>query len=311
MQYDLDVQRLFGMMSDDNKIDCINFIFGSNIPHGSKVVWLNRKSVENSTLEADIVLQIGDDTYHMEVESNFKDTTIGIRILKYGVRIGGQHGDKRDVEIRLPQQVVVYLRTPPKPWHTLTTTLVLPDSQKVTYEVPCKYVSELAGAELVQQAFVFAPAMLVDLIGKKGSSEVAAESFTLIKSNADKMLDERRISGSIYKQILETTAEYAGEVVQKDETIDDKGKEWDKIMEAVGYVEPGVRLAQRLDMWAEESIRAHGEACGEARGAAWGLSRGARIASRLARGRTPEQVATELGVSVERVLDIAKEIEQD
>jgi hypothetical protein len=241
-------------MNPVQRIDFINFNFDTNLPHDARVDWLNRKSViDDKMLETDFVFRSDEELYHIEVESSPGDTNIGIRMWQYARRIVDAHGPKRNLRSRLPDELIVYLRTPEKPWKTVSITLEAPKNQtSMTYEVPCKYISDLVGPNLVQKAFVYAPAMMVNLIGKPGATEKAKEYFRIIRSNLDPMLASGEITRVTYNKIINTAAEYAQNVIFQDVTVTDKRKGWKEMTEAIGYMPPIKRLQQRFKEWGAE-----------------------------------------------------------
>jgi hypothetical protein len=165
-------------------------------------------------------------------------------------------------------------------------------------------------AEMIEQAVMFAPAILIDLIGKRGGSETAKRDFVQIKTIADELLTKKRITTKLYKQIVETTADYAEDVVNKDVKVADKKGELADMLARVGYVEPLQRIINRhvaleraeakAELAKAEAEVTKAEAKGEVKG---------EVKFGIKLGFTTEQIAKTTGLSITEIDKIIKEIE--
>jgi hypothetical protein len=164
--------------------------------------------------------------------------------------------------------------------------------------------------EMIEQAIMFAPAILIDLIGKRGGSETAKRDFVQIKTIADELLSKKRITTKLYKQIIETTADYAEEVVNKDVKVKDKEGEFTEMLARVGYIEPEQRRINRRVELALAKVKAETKAeLAKAEAEVTKAEAKGEVKFGIKFGLTTEQIAKTTGLSITEIDKIIKEIE--
>ena len=161
ISYDGTFKELLDGFHNNDIVGTINRLFDEEHPKNSEVKKLATESHDNNKeMRSDKILQIGDDTYHIELQTD-DDKSIVTRVFIYSYRAAMQHSKQDGVdflELRFPKTVVFYLRSDENTPRELTVRLTLPDGNKVSYKVPTKRLCEYTPEDLTEKSMlIFAP----------------------------------------------------------------------------------------------------------------------------------------------------------
>jgi hypothetical protein len=141
--------------SDELTIRFINGLFGSDIPLGAKVEWLDKESVgdEYKAIVADFYPRIDGRIYAIEVEQD-DNGDMALRVFKYALGGAVHHSMKAtdsELNIVFPQPCVVFLKSRANTPQSLTWNIEFFDGQKVTLQIPVIRLGELSLEEIARR----------------------------------------------------------------------------------------------------------------------------------------------------------------
>lgn len=137
-------------------VPLINEVFGTEYPLDVEILQKrNEYQTKSGEIITDSHLQIRKKVYHIECQSTW-DSTMEIRMVEYDFAIGLGHIRKENGIYRIcfPSSCVLYLRGMSHK-DRLAVELVMPNGQKMEYQVPIVYMEKYSREEIFQKYLVF------------------------------------------------------------------------------------------------------------------------------------------------------------
>jgi len=238
ISYDKIFKELLQEFPDESVVEFINHLFERNYQLNSEVQKLSTETqLNNEEKRSDIMLRIGGDVYHAEIQSN-DDIGITLRVFEYSYRAALQHGKTQSndsLKLRFPKSVVVYLRSDNNTPRELTIELTLPDENTVSFKIPTKHLSEYSLQDLTQDSSViFAPYYPMryegDSLKSTGGLENLKNESILIIDKIKEKLNNGEITQKSADLIIKSLEDILKNTMVKSDISE---REVDEIMEAV------------------------------------------------------------------------------
>lgn len=146
-----------------------NSIFKKSYDEKSEVVFLDKEQITEPDEEAsymDMLFSIAGNEYHWEFQ--LVEDHMAIRMYEYGIKETlRQIQNKTDVApqyelyVKMPQQAVIFLAGCKEEY--IKVTLVLPDEQEVTYQLPCVDASNPVETLIERKLYLLLPFQQVQM----------------------------------------------------------------------------------------------------------------------------------------------------
>jgi predicted transposase/invertase (TIGR01784 family) len=238
ISYDGIFKEFMETFDDSVVVEFINELFDRKHSHNSKVARLATESHDDSKeRRSDIVLRIGRDMYHVEIQSG-NDNEIALRVFEYSYRAAMQHGksqDENSLELEFPKSLVFYLRSNDKTPRELAVSLKLPDDNIVKFTIPTKRLGEYQPHDLTKNSLIalapFYP-MLFEGKNLKDPAELKRleETVLFFKDEIASGVKDGKISRRVADLALKSLDDILKNVLVKSKL---DRKEVDEIMENV------------------------------------------------------------------------------
>jgi hypothetical protein len=179
LSFDNMVKELLGETSKENVIRFINFLYGADFSLDSEVTRLATETHnKGAERRSDIMLMVNDRVYHIEVESNDKNTEMVFRMFDYGYRHAITQGITTamgSLELNFPDPIIIYLRNSDKTPTEFTVKLNFTSKESFTYKIPVKRIGDYT-PEILRDGSLFAigqfyPMKYENLLSKEHDEE--------------------------------------------------------------------------------------------------------------------------------------------
>ena len=274
-------------------VPLINEVFGTSYPEDIEII---QKRNEHQTKQGEIItdshLMILDKAYHIECQST-NDSSMVIRMIEYdfSISLGSMRLEDGKYRMYFPHSCILYLRGN-QDRKLLSVEMIMPDGSVTEYKVPAIYVGHYTKDEILQKQLFF---LLPFYIMRYEKGNLEAE-YPELKA----MLEEyREIEKCLEEEFLE----------------EGKEKAYKDLIELI------LRIAEYILRNQEEARKGFGDVMGVKvlelesdkliqEGVKRGLEqeRAKSVCALLHKGKTVEEVADLLDLTVEYVKKIQKEM---
>ena len=206
LSFDNMVKELLGETPKEDVIRFINAIYDENFPLDSSVTRLATESHnDNQFRNSDVMIKIEECVFHIEVESDDKNSEMALRIFSYGYRhalLQDKTVTRDSIVLNFPTSVVIYLRSTDKTPTELTITLNLTNKESFSYKILTKRIGDYTPESLKDGSLYalgqFYPMKYERLLEKKHDAEVEEKLASELTSIFD-WIDEKVKNGEISK----------------------------------------------------------------------------------------------------------------
>jgi hypothetical protein len=225
--YDSYIKEFMGACSEKNVIRFINALYGESLPLDSVVKRLETETdVQGEVRRSDFMIMVNERIFHIEVESKDKDDNeMVFRMFEYGVRGAYMHSktitDNR-MTIRLPNPIVIYLRSSPKTPTEFIVDYVLPNNEIFSQVIPVKRLSDYTPETLLEGKLyplsLFYPMVYESLLHKKHTGEDETrftKEIELILEMLETDKDKGEINKTEFGFIVDGIEKIAEKVISK------------------------------------------------------------------------------------------------
>ncbi|MCI5652860.1 MAG: hypothetical protein MR311_01060 [Lachnospiraceae bacterium] len=131
----------------------INEVFSEDFAGEEAISLLqNKHASEETTVETDSYVQIGNRYYHIECQSN-PDGSMAIRMMEYDFLFALRNAEKNSFHytMKYPNSCVLYLRHHENTPDAVTVTVEMPNGERFTYQTPIVKVQEYELQEIFEK----------------------------------------------------------------------------------------------------------------------------------------------------------------
>jgi len=286
-------------------IPLINEIFSTDYPDNEPITQLkNEHFTKSGVTITDCVLGIREKHYHLECQST-PDRTIALRIIEHDMALALQSakevelskGSEHDYEMQFPHSCVIYLRQNSNTKDTACVRILFQDNTAHTYSIPIIKAQEYTKDEIFEKNllallpyyFMRYEQALPELCRDEESSRVLLEELYDIRTRLEQAVGEEK--GLIYTELI-------SHIRKIDNHLFRGHAETRKQMEAITM---GGQVYKTLTVELLEQ----------------GIEQGDRlrlltlIQKKLTKGKSLEQIADELEETVETILPLYTQVQEE
>ena len=184
-------------------IPLINEVFGKNYPADIPITQMrNEHQTKSGEIITDSRLLIADKIYHIECQST-SDSKMVLRMIEYDFAIGLEDAKMENGIYRMyfPHSCVIYLRGKGRK-DNLTMEIIMPDGQKLKYNLPAVYVEKYTRDTIFQKKlFLLLPYYIMRYEKQK---EILDQDEEKLKIMLDEYADiQRKLHESLKNQDME------------------------------------------------------------------------------------------------------------
>ena len=184
-------------------IPLINEVFGKNYPADIPIIQMrNEHQTQSGEIITDSRLLIADKIYHIECQST-SDSKMVLRMIEYDFAIGLEDAKMENGIYRMyfPHSCVIYLRGKGRK-DNLTMEIIMPDGQKLKYNLPAVYVEKYTRDTIFQKKlFLLLPYYIMRYEKQK---EILDQDEEKLKILLDEYADiQRKLHESLLNQDME------------------------------------------------------------------------------------------------------------
>ena len=184
-------------------IPLINEVFGKNYPADIPIIQMrNEHQTQNGEIITDSRLLIADKIYHIECQST-SDSKMVLRMIEYDFAISLEDAKMENGIYRMyfPHSCVIYLRGKGRK-DNLTMEIIMPDGQKLKYNLPAVYVEKYTRDTIFQKKlFLLLPYYIMRYEKQK---EILDQDEEKLKILLDEYADiQRKLHESLQNQDME------------------------------------------------------------------------------------------------------------
>ena len=274
-------------------VPLINEVFGTSYPEDIEII---QKRNEHQTKQGEIItdshLMILDKAYHIECQST-NDSSMVIRMIEYDFSISLESMRLEDGKYRMyfPHSCILYLRGN-QDRKLLSVEMIMPDGSVTEYKVPAIYVGHYTKDEILQkQLFFLLPFYIMRY--EKGNLEAEYPELKAMLEEyreIEKCLEEEFLGEGkekAYRDLIELILRIAEYILRNQE----------EARKGFGDVMGGKVLELESDKLIQEGVKRELE-----------QERAKSVRALLHKGKTVEEVADLLDLTVEYVKKIQKEM---
>ena len=274
-------------------VPLINEVFGTSYPEDIEII---QKRNEYQTKQGEIItdshLMILDKAYHIECQST-NDSSMVIRMIEYDFSISLESMRLEDGKYRMyfPHSCILYLRGN-QDRKLLSVEMIMPDGSVTEYKVPAIYVGHYTKDEILQkQLFFLLPFYIMRY--EKGNLEAEYPELKAMLEEyreIEKCLEEEFLEEGkekAYRDLIELILRIAEYILRNQE----------EARKGFGDVMGGKVLELESDKLIQEGVKRGLE-----------QERAKSVRALLHKGKTAEEVADLLDLTVEYVKKIQKEM---
>jgi hypothetical protein len=280
--YDKSIKNLM-MKCQRLVVIAVNSIFNKSYNEASEVTFLDKElpgNEDEETTYMDMLTEIEGDKFHWEFQLE-NDSLMSIRVYEYGtretlrsVRANVEDAEEYELYVKMPEQVVVFLSGVNKK-DRIKVTLCLPDSQEVTYTLPCVSAAVNVNQLIEDKLYLFIPYQQVQLNDRmnhikdrtiKTKKEIAREikDYQIqVKTALEKLRNDGTITPAEFEALMETFNDIERYLREKDKEVDTEVNEmgdenyipWSERMRNEGREEMKKLLADKDEQLAEKDKR--------------------------------------------------------
>ena len=274
-------------------VPLINEVFGTSYPEDIEII---QKRNEHQTKQGEIItdshLMILDKAYHIECQST-NDSSMVIRMIEYdfSISLGSMRLEDGKYRMYFPHSCILYLRGN-QDRKLLSVEMIMPDGSVTEYKVPAIYVGHYTKDEILQkQLFFLLPFYIMRY--EKGNLEAEYPELKAMLEEyreIEKCLEEEFLEEGkekAYKDLIELILRIAEYILRNQE----------EARKGFGDVMGGKVLELESDKLIQEGVKRGLE-----------QERAKSVCALLHKGKTVEEVADLLDLTVEYVKKIQKEM---
>ena len=274
-------------------VPLINEVFGTSYPEDIEII---QKRNEHQTKQGEIItdshLMILDKAYHIECQST-NDSSMVIRMIEYdfSISLGSMRLEDGKYRMYFPHSCILYLRGN-QDRKLLSVEMIMPDGSVTEYKVPAIYVGHYTKDEILQkQLFFLLPFYIMRY--EKGNLEAEYPELKAMLEEyreIEKCLEEEFLEEGkekAYKDLIELILRIAEYILRNQE----------EARKGFGDVMGGKVLELESDKLIQEGVKRGLE-----------QERAKSVRALLHKGKTVEEVADLLDLTVEYVKKIQKEM---
>lgn len=279
----------------------INEVFGTSYPEDIEII---QKRNEHQTKQGEIItdshLLIADKAYHIECQSTH-DSSMVIRMIEYDFSISLESMRLEDGKYQMyfPHSCILYLRGNQER-KLLSVEMIMPDGSVTEYKIPAIYVGHYTKDEILQKQLFFLLPFYIMRYEEKTLDADHPELQKMLEEyrEIEKWLEEEFLEEEkekIYRDLIELIIRIAGYIL----------KDQEEARKGLGDVMGGKVLELESDKLIQEGVK-RGLMQGRTQGLEQGIAKNVRTL--LHKGKTVEEVADLLDLTVEYVKKIQKEM---
>ena len=274
-------------------VPLINEVFGTSYPEDIEII---QRRNEHQTKQGEIItdshLMILDKAYHIECQST-NDSSMVIRMIEYdfSISLGSMRLEDGKYRMYFPHSCILYLRGN-QDRKLLSVEMIMPDGSVTEYKVPAIYVGHYTKDEILQkQLFFLLPFYIMRY--EKGNLEAEYPELKAMLEEyreIEKCLEEEFLEEGkekAYKDLIELILRIAEYILRNQE----------EARKGFGDVMGGKVLELESDKLIQEGVKRGLE-----------QERAKSVRALLHKGKTVEEVADLLDLTVEYVKKIQKEM---
>ena len=285
-------------------VPLINEVFGTSYPED---ILLIQKRNEHQTKQGEIITDsylIADKAYHIECQST-SDSSMIIRMIEYDFSISLESLQLEDGKYRMyfPNSCILFLRGNADR-KMLGVEIVMPDGSTTEYKVPAIYVGHYTKDEILQKKLFFLLPFYIMRYEKKALDTQDPELQKMLEEyrEIEKCLEEEFLEEGkekVYRDLMELILRISDYIL--------KNKE--KARKGLGDVMGGKVLELESDRLIQKGLEL-GRTQGLEQGISQGISQGLAqsVSALLRKGKTVEEIADLLDLSLDYVQKIKKEL---
>lgn len=282
-------------------VPLINEVFGTSYPEDIEII---QKRNEHQTKQGEIItgshLLIADKAYHIECQSTH-DSSMVIRMIEYDFSISLESMRLEDGKYQMyfPHSCILYLRGNQER-KLLSVEMIMPDGSVTEYKIPAIYVGHYTKDEILQKQLFFLLPFYIMRYEEKTLDADHPELQKMLEEyrEIEKWLEEEFLEEEkekIYRDLIELIIRIAGYIL----------KDQEEARKGLGDVMGGKVLELESDKLIQEGVK-RGLMQGRTQGLEQGIAKNVRTL--LHKGKTVEEVADLLDLTVEYVKKIQKEM---
>ena len=282
-------------------VPLINEVFGTSYPEDIEII---QKRNEHQTKQGEIItdshLLIADKAYHIECQSTH-DSSMVIRMIEYDFSISLESMRLEDGKYQMyfPHSCILYLRGNQER-KLLSVEMIMPDGSVTEYKIPAIYVGHYTKDEILQKQLFFLLPFYIMRYEEKTLDADHPELQKMLEEyrEIEKWLEEEILGEEkekIYRDLIELIIRIAGYIL----------KDQEEARKGLGDVMGGKVLELESDKLIQEGVK-RGLMQGRTQGLEQGIAKNVRTL--LHKGKTVEEVADLLDLTVEYVKKIQKEM---
>lgn len=282
-------------------VPLINEVFGTSYPEDIEII---QKRNEHQTKQGEIItdshLLIADKAYHIECQSTH-DSSMVIRMIEYDFSISLESMRLEDGKYQMyfPHSCILYLRGNQER-KLLSVEMIMPDGSVTEYKIPAIYVGHYTKDEILQKQLFFLLPFYIMRYEEKTLDADHPELQKMLEEyrEIEKWLEEEFLEEEkekIYRDLIELIIRIAGYIL----------KDQEEARKGLGDVMGGKVLELESDKLIQEGVK-RGLMQGRTQGLEQGITKNVRTL--LHKGKTVEEVADLLDLTVEYVKKIQKEM---
>ena len=279
----------------------INEVFGTSYPEDIEII---QKRNEHQTKQGEIItdshLLIADKAYHIECQSTH-DSSMVIRMIEYDFSISLESMRLEDGKYQMyfPHSCILYLRGNQER-KLLSVEMIMPDGSVTEYKIPAIYVGHYTKDEILQKQLFFLLPFYIMRYEEKTLDADHPELQKMLEEyrEIEKWLEEEFLEEEkekIYRDLIELIILISGYIL----------KDQEEARKGLGDVMGGKVLELESDKLIQEGVK-RGLMQGRTQGLEQGIAKNVRTL--LHKGKTVEEVADLLDLTVEYVKKIQKEM---
>ena len=279
-------------------VPLINEVFGTSYPED---ILLIQKRNEHQTKQGEIITDsyflIADKAYHIECQST-SDSSMIIRMIEYDFSISLESLQLEDGKYRMyfPNSCILFLRGNADR-KMLGVEIVMPDGSTTEYKVPAIYVGHYTKDEILQKKLFFLLPFYIMRYEKKALDTQDPELQKMLEEyrEIEKCLEEFLEEGKekVYRDLMELILRISDYIL--------KNKE--KARKGLGDVMGGKVLELESDRLIQKGLE-----LGRTQGLEQGITKS--ISALLRKGKTVEEIADLLDLSLDYVQKIQTEVQK-
>ncbi|MFR3234744.1 MAG: hypothetical protein ACLTWN_06095 [Blautia producta] len=283
-------------------VPLINEVFGTSYPEDIEII--QKRNEQHQTKQGEIItdshLLIADKAYHIECQSTH-DSSMVIRMIEYDFSISLESMRLEDGKYQMyfPHSCILYLRGNQER-KLLSVEMIMPDGSVTEYKIPAIYVGHYTKDEILQKQLFFLLPFYIMRYEEKTLDADHPELQKMLEEyrEIEKWLEEEFLEEEkekIYRDLIELIIRIAGYIL----------KDQEEARKGLGDVMGGKVLELESDKLIQEGVK-RGLMQGRTQGLEQGIAKNVRTL--LHKGKTVEEVADLLDLTVEYVKKIQKEM---